>query len=109
MIKKSKFNIGQLVKHKILNFIAVIIDIDPIYIHSLNNNKYKILNIKNKKSKNNPWYHIITQDNNGSHIYIYISESQLSWFLIYKKFYKHSLYKISNYIKKQFNIYKLKN
>ncbi len=103
MIINSKFNIGQQVRHKLLGFLGVIIDIDPIY--SLN----KKNKIKKKKYKKLPWYHVIIEDNNGHHIHIYLSEDQLSWEIKKKHPKQKSLDKLSNIIKKQLKIYKLKN
>ncbi len=103
MITYSKFNIGQQVRHKLLGFLGVIIDVDPIY--SLNNKKK---NTKKNKSKL-PWYHVIIEDNNGYPIYIYLSEEQLSW-EINKKHPKQKLLDYLSYkIKQQLKIYKSKN
>ncbi len=109
MIIYSKFNIGQQVRHKLLNFLGVIIDIDPIYSlknkFKFNNKIYK----KNKIFKKYPWYHVITEDNNGNPIYTYISEIQLS--LEIQKIHPEqlSLDKLSILIKKQLKYYKFKN
>ncbi len=105
MIISSKFNIGQKVRHKLLGFLGVIIDVDAEY--SLFNNKKKI-NIK-KKFKKCPWYHVIIENNNGYPIYTYIAEFQLIWESEINNFNQSSLDKLSKKIKKQFKIKKLKN
>ncbi len=90
MIINSKFNIGQIVVHKLLGFLGIIIDIDPIY-------SFKNKNIKNNK-KNNPWYHVLIEDNNGNYIHIYLEEYQLYWKKIekYEKSSLNNIYKIIN-------------
>ncbi len=91
MIIHSKFNIGQIVIHKLLGFSGIIIDIDPIY--SLKNK-----NIKNNKKKK-PWYHVLIEDNNGNYLHIYLEEYQLSW-KKKEKYEKSSLNNIYKTIKK---------
>ncbi len=110
MIITSKFNIGQLIKHQLLEFLGVIIDIDAKFsLKNYNNiNKNKKLYNKNLY-KNFPWYHVIIEDNKGLHSHTYLSENQIS--IVYNIFdyKKTSLYKLSILIKKQFKINILKN
>ncbi len=107
MIISSKFNIGQQVRHKLLGFLGVIIDVDAEY--SLYNDiKKKKINIK-KKFQKSPWYHVIIENNNGYPIYTYIAEFQLIWESEINHPNQPSLDKLSKKIKKQFKIKKLKN
>ncbi len=103
MITYSKFNIGQQVRHKLLGFLGVIIDIDPIYSLNKKNNK------KKKKYKKLPWYHIITEDNNGYPIYIYLSEDQLLLEFNKKHPKQKLLDELSQIIKQQLKTYKSNN
>ncbi len=107
MIISSKFNIGQQVRHKLLGFLGVIIDIDAEYSLS-KNKKYKKINI-NKKFKKLPWYHVIIEDNNGCPIYTYLAEFQLIWEFKKNHPNQSSLDKLSKKIKKQFKFKKIKN
>ncbi len=106
MIKFSKFNIGQQVRHKLFGFLGVIIDID--YEYSLLESNIKKLSI-NKAFKKTPWYHVIMEDDNGYPVHIYLSESQLSWVNNIKYLETSSLDELSNSIKKQFKKPKLRN
>lgn len=106
MIILSKFNIGQQVRHKLLGFLGVIIDIDSEY--SLSKENMKKFNIK-KKFKKLPWYHVIMEDDNGYPIHTYLAEDQLSWENQIEHFETSSLDKLSNSIKKQFKKPKLRN
>ncbi len=107
MITSSKFNIGQIVRHKLLGFLGVIIDIDPEY--SLNDNNYSEDFKNNKFIKKLPWYHVIMEDDNGYPIHTYLSEIQLSWEIQKEYSEQQSLYELSTSIKKQLNNIKLKN
>ncbi len=97
MITSCKFNIGQQVRHKLLGFLGVIVDIDPEY--SLLETNIDELNIHNSFKKY-PWYHVIMEDDNGYTIHTYLSEIQLSWETQKKQPNKSSLYELSKKIKK---------
>ncbi|QJC37563.1 heat shock protein HspQ [Enterobacteriaceae endosymbiont of Donacia bicoloricornis] len=71
----SKFGIGQQVRHKLLGFLGVIVDIDPEY--SLHDPKINEV-AESKKLRNKPWYHVVMEDDNGQPIHTYLSEVQLS-------------------------------
>ncbi len=102
----SKFNIGQQVRHKLLGFLGVIIDIDPEY--SLNNIKLNELT-NNELLKKSPWYHVIIEDDNGYPIHTYLAEAQLSWELQKEHPDQPSLDELSNSIIKQLKKKKLNN
>ncbi len=105
MIILSKFNIGQQVRHKLLGFLGVIIDIDPEYsLSKLNTKEYSI----NNTFKKSPWYHVVMEDNNGYPIHTYLAEHQLCWENINEHPEQKSLDELSKKIKKQFKKSKLK-
>ncbi|QJC30650.1 heat shock protein HspQ [Enterobacteriaceae endosymbiont of Macroplea appendiculata] len=70
----SKFGIGQQVRHKLLGFLGVIVDVDPIY--SLNNLKIDEMS-DSIILRNKPWYHVVMEDDAGNPIHTYLSEIQL--------------------------------
>ncbi len=105
MIIFSKFNIGQQVRHKLLGFLGVIVDIDYKY-------SVKELNLKktiNNTFKKTPWYHVIMEDDNGYPIHIYLSEDQLLWENQKEHPDQLLLDNLSYSIKKQFKKPKLRN
>jgi heat shock protein HspQ len=53
----SKFGIGQQVRHKLLGYLGVVIDIDPEYA---------------------PWYHVVMEDEEGQPVHTYLAEVQLA-------------------------------
>ncbi|QJC37152.1 heat shock protein HspQ [Enterobacteriaceae endosymbiont of Donacia thalassina] len=71
----SKFGIGQQVRHKLLGFLGVIVDVDPEY--SLRDPKVdEVAESITLRSK--PWYHVVMEDDNGQPIHTYLAEAQLS-------------------------------
>ncbi len=102
----SKFGIGQKVRHKLLDFLGVIIDVDPEY--SLSDNNFEKL-IYSESLKKAPWYHVIMEDNNGYPIHTYLAEAQLSWEVNRENIEKTSLDELSILIIKQLKSPRLKN
>ncbi|URJ23405.1 heat shock protein HspQ [Blochmannia endosymbiont of Camponotus sp. C-003] len=72
----SKFGIGQQVRHKLLGYLGVIIDIDPEY--SL---EKPILDeiTKNDTLRKSPWYHVVMEDEEGKPMHTYLAEAQLGY------------------------------
>jgi len=71
---KTKFSIGQLVKHKFLPFRGVIYDVDPMF----NNTEewYQSIPKDFRPKKNQPFYHLFAE--NGQIFYnAYVSEQNL--------------------------------
>ncbi|QJC34744.1 heat shock protein HspQ [Enterobacteriaceae endosymbiont of Donacia piscatrix] len=103
----SKFSIGQQVRHKLLGFLGVIIDVDPEY--SLSNPKINEV-IENIKLRNKPWYHVVMEDDTGQPIHTYLAEVQLSGEPLENEHPENSLLdELSDSIKKQLITPKLRN
>lgn len=80
----TKFSIGQKVRHSLLGYLGVIVDVDPEY--SLGELPILIDEIsKIKELKSSPWYHVIMEDDRGQTIHTYLAESQLSWEINYSE------------------------
>lgn len=75
MIVISKFDIGQQVRHKLLGFLGVIIDVDVGY--SLEDPKIDII-VDNQSLYMAPWYHVVMEDDDGQPIHTYLAEVQLT-------------------------------
>lgn len=102
----SKFGIGQKVRHSLLGYIGVIVDVDPEY--SLSDSL-----LLDEVSKNNtfqePWYHVIMEDDKGQTMHTYLAESQLSW-SIPESYIKHSsLNNLAASIRKQLKTPRLRH
>ena len=63
----SKFGIGQQVRHTLLGYLGVIVDVDP---------EYEIA--ANDELRAAPWYHVVMEDDDGQPIHTYLAEAQLS-------------------------------
>ncbi|MCU5775157.1 heat shock protein HspQ [Erwiniaceae bacterium BAC15a-03b] len=72
----SKFGIGQQVRHRLLGYLGVVVDVDPEY--SLVDSDSDEL-ADNEALRAAPWYHVIMEDDNGQPLHTYLAESQLSW------------------------------
>lgn len=101
----TKFSIGQQVRHSLLGYLGVIVDVDPEY--SL---KEPIDEVNKKKElKHSPWYHVIMEDDKGQTIHTYLAESQLLWESNREHPEQSSLDSLSISIKKQLKIAKLRH
>ena len=71
---EAKFSIGNIVKHKFLNFRGVIFDLDP----SFNNTDewYNAIPKKIRPNKNQPFYHLLAESNDVTYE-AYVSEQNL--------------------------------
>ena len=71
----SKFGIGQQVRHKMLGFLGVVVDVDPEY--SLDDPGVEDVDA-NDALLAAPRYHVVTEDDDGEPIHTYLAEAQLS-------------------------------
>jgi len=72
----TKFGIGQQVRHKLLDYLGVVIDIDPEY--SLEQPQLDDL-ASNDNLRLSPWYHVVMEDDDGHPIHTYLAEIQLAY------------------------------
>ncbi|MGQ7153851.1 heat shock protein HspQ, partial [Escherichia coli] len=70
----SKFGIGQQVRHSLLGYLGVVVDIDPVY--SLSEPSPDELAV-NDELRAAPWYHVVMEDDNGLPVHTYLAEAQL--------------------------------
>lgn len=71
----SKFGIGQQVRHSLLGYLGVVVDVDPQY--TLEEPAEDELAI-NASLRYAPWYHVIIEDEAGQPVRTYLAEAQLS-------------------------------
>ncbi|MBX4181031.1 heat shock protein HspQ [Sodalis sp. CWE] len=72
----SKFGIGQQVRHRLLGYLGVIIDVDPEF--SLERLALKDIVIEDNLRKS-PWYHVVMEDETGKPVHTYLAEVQLGY------------------------------
>ena len=71
----SKFGIGQQIRHKLLGYLGVVIDIDPEY--SLKQPQADEIEA-NEALRLSPWYHVVMEDDQGQPVHTYLAEIQLT-------------------------------
>ena len=71
---EAKFSIGNIVKHKFLNFRGVIFDLDPEF----NNTEewYQAIPEQIRPKKEQPFYHLFAENDDGPYI-AYVSQQNL--------------------------------
>lgn len=74
----SKFGLGQQVRHQLLGFLGVVVDVDPEY--SLDDVEDEEVT-GSESLRHAPWYHVVMEDDDGDQVHTYIAEAQLSWAL----------------------------
>ena len=70
-MKQAKFNIGQIVHHKLFDYRGVIYDVDPVFNGT--EEWYQAV-AKSRPPKNEPWYHVLVDQ--ASHE-TYVAEQNL--------------------------------
>ena len=70
-MKQAKFNIGQIVHHKMFDYRGVIYDVDPVFNGT--EEWYQAV-AKSRPPKNEPWYHVLVDQ--ASHE-TYVAEQNL--------------------------------
>jgi heat shock protein HspQ len=73
-IREAKFQIGQVVKHRVLPFRGVIFDVDPVF----NNTEewYQAIPAEIRPRKDQPFYHLLAENAETTYI-AYVSEQNL--------------------------------
>ena len=71
---EAKFSIGNIVKHKFLNFRGVIFDLDPVFANT--EEWYNAIPKDFRPDKNQPFYHLFAENEEVFYI-AYVSEQNL--------------------------------
>ncbi len=70
----AKFNIGQVVKHRLFDFRGVVFDVDPVFSNT--EEWWEAIPESVRPDKNQPFYHLLAE--NGEDCYVaYASEGNL--------------------------------
>ena len=73
-IKTAKFQIGQVVRHRVYAFRGVIFDVDPEFANT--EEWYQAIPAKVRPSKDQPFYHLLAENTETEYI-AYVSEQNL--------------------------------
>ena len=74
MIRRAKFQIGQVVKHRIYPFRGMVFDVDPIFDNT--DEWYQSIPEEIRPSKDQPFYHLFAENEETEYI-AYVSEQNL--------------------------------
>ncbi|GGB61886.1 DNA-binding protein [Henriciella pelagia] len=72
--RQAKFQIGQIVRHRLFDFRGVIFDVDPVFANS--DEWYEAIPEDMRPSKDQPYYHLFAE-NDKTHYVAYVSEGNL--------------------------------
>ncbi|VAY02294.1 Heat shock protein HspQ [Arsenophonus endosymbiont of Aleurodicus dispersus] len=106
MMTTSKFSIGQQIRHKLLGYLGVIVDVDPEY--SLDKPQDNDI-ATNAALRSAPWYHVVMEDDNGEPIHTYLAEAQITYETSNEHPEQSSLDELSESIKTQLRTPQLRN
>ena len=95
----SKFGIGQQVRHSLLGYLGVVVDIEPSPDELAVNDELRAA----------PWYHVVMEDDNGLPVHTYLAEAQLSSELQDEHPEQPSMDELAQTIRKQLQAPRLRN
>lgn len=73
-LRRARFQIGQVVQHRIFDFRGVIFDVDPVFANT--EEWYEAIPEDMRPSKDQPYYHLFAE-NDKTHYVAYVSEGNL--------------------------------
>jgi heat shock protein HspQ len=73
-IRSAKFQIGQVVRHRVYPFRGVVFDIDPVFANT--EEWYKSIPAEVRPRKDQPFYHLFAENEQTEYI-AYVSEQNL--------------------------------
>jgi heat shock protein HspQ len=73
-LRTAKFNIGQVVKHRLFPFRGVIFDVDPEFANT--EEWWHSIPEEIRPSKNQPYYHLLAENDETEYV-AYVSEQNL--------------------------------
>ena len=71
---KSRFAIGDVVKHRVFDFRGVIFDIDPVFANS--DEWYEAIPEDIRPAREQPFYHLLAENDDSSYV-AYVSQQNL--------------------------------
>lgn len=73
-VASARFGIGEVVRHRLLDFRGVIFDVDPVFANS--EEWYQAIPAEIRPSKDQPFYHLLAENGEGSYV-AYVSQQNL--------------------------------
>lgn len=72
--RRAKYQIGQVLKHRLFDFRGVVFDVDPVFANT--DEWYESIPEEVRPSKDQPYYHLFAE-NERTHYVAYVSEQNL--------------------------------
>jgi heat shock protein HspQ len=72
--RDAKFQIGQVLRHRLFDFRGVVFDVDPVFANS--DEWYEAIPEEVRPAKDQPYYHLFAE-NERTHYVAYVSEQNL--------------------------------
>ena len=73
-VASARFGIGEVVRHRMLDFRGVIFDVDPVFANS--EEWYQAIPAEIRPAKDQPFYHLLADNGEGSYV-AYVSQQNL--------------------------------
>jgi heat shock protein HspQ len=73
-IVHARFSIGDVVRHRLLDFRGVVFDVDPVFNNS--EEWYQAIPAAARPSKDQPFYHLLAENSESSYV-AYVSQQNL--------------------------------
>ncbi|NJR13240.1 MAG: heat shock protein HspQ [Phyllobacteriaceae bacterium] len=73
-VRKAKFEIGAIVRHRLFPFRGIVFDVDPVFDHT--EEWYQAIPAEVRPSKDQPFYHLLAENAEAQYI-AYVSEQNL--------------------------------
>ena len=74
MIRTAKYQIGQIVRHRVYDFRGVVFDVDPTYSNT--DEWYESIPEEIRPHKDQPFYHLLAENDETEYV-AYVSEQNL--------------------------------
>ena len=74
LMPSARFGIGEVVRHRLLDFRGVIFDVDPEFANS--DEWYESIPAEMRPAKDQPFYHLLAENSESSYI-AYVSQQNL--------------------------------
>ena len=73
-VTRARFGIGEVVRHRLLDFRGVIFDVDPVFANT--EEWYQAIPLEIRPSKDQPFYHLLAENSDSSYV-AYVSQQNL--------------------------------
>ncbi|MFC7538011.1 heat shock protein HspQ [Sphingomonas sp. GCM10030256] len=73
-VSQARFGIGEVVRHRLLDFRGVIFDVDPVFANT--DEWYEAIPPEIRPSKDQPFYHLLAENAESSYV-AYVSQQNL--------------------------------